>query len=172
MIADQKGGRIPSSGSVKKPVKELEKDLVKLRNDLIRYKDAVHGTTVWKEMTQHTVPHSLRPVDGFQKGDDLQLYKALTETRAIVFNHHKASSAPVEVRHCMKNPPSRLSSVFFLCVCVCSVPPDSLLLFSAHMLVLPPCARSSARDHFLREGIAHSDPERCELNRRRQRPRH
>jgi DNA repair exonuclease SbcCD ATPase subunit len=105
IIADQKAGRISSSGSARKPVKELEKDLVKLRNDLIRYKDAVHGTTVWKEMTQHTIPHSLRPVDGYQKGDDLQLYKALTETRAIVFNHHKASSAPAEVRYRIKDPP-------------------------------------------------------------------
>jgi hypothetical protein len=98
MIKEQKTSGMLSSGNLpSKPVKELEKDLQELRNDLIRYKDAIHGTDVWKQMTAHTVPHSLRHVDQFKTGDDLLLYKSLAETRSIVFNHHKASSAAPEV---------------------------------------------------------------------------
>ena len=97
VIKDQKAGVLPSGNLPTKPVKELQKDLQNMKNELIRYKDALYGTGVWKAMTAHTVPLALRHLDDFKKGDDVALYKALTETRSIVFNHHKASSAKPEV---------------------------------------------------------------------------
>ena len=97
-IKEQKSfGQLSSGKLPSKPVKELEAELQKLKFDLIRYKDDIYGTDVWKQMTEHTVPYSLRNIDQFKQGDDLLLYKALTETRSIVFNHHKASSAAPEV---------------------------------------------------------------------------
>lgn len=56
-------------------VKGLTKIVMRQRNELIKYKDAMFGTSVWKEMTAHTIPHSLRHLDQFVKGeDDKMLY--------------------------------------------------------------------------------------------------
>ena len=59
------------------------------------------GTSVWKEMTAHTVPLYLRHVDDFQKGqDDKNLYTKLKEVRKVSFGPwNPESSAPIP-KHC------------------------------------------------------------------------
>ena len=80
-----------------KSVPELERDLRKLENELIRFKDAIYGTAVWKNMTAHTVPYSLRHLDAFQEGDEVLMYTRLRDVRSIVFHPPKAATADPEV---------------------------------------------------------------------------
>ena len=38
------------------PIKKVQQSLLRLRNELVRFRDKVDGTNVWKNMTAHTVP--------------------------------------------------------------------------------------------------------------------
>jgi hypothetical protein len=58
------------------------------------------GTSVWKEMTAHTVPMSLRHVDDFQKGqDDKNLYTKLREVRKVRLDRRNPESSAPSPKH-------------------------------------------------------------------------
>mmetsp|Transcript_42070 Transcript_42070/g.132570 ORF Transcript_42070/g.132570 Transcript_42070/m.132570 type:complete len:581 (-) Transcript_42070:950-2692(-) len=81
------------NGTSAEEIKEHSRLLLKVEHELIKYKDLVYGTNVWKNMTAHTVPYSLRNRDSYNRRDDLEFDKNLYLTRKIVFDPIKASKA-------------------------------------------------------------------------------
>ncbi|EKX53545.1 hypothetical protein GUITHDRAFT_132660 [Guillardia theta CCMP2712] len=74
------------NGTSAEEIKEHSRLLLKVEHELIKYKDLVYGTNVWKNMTAHTVPYSLRNRDSYNRRDDLEFDKNLYLTRKIVFD--------------------------------------------------------------------------------------
>ena len=64
---------------------------------VIRERDAAEGTSVWKNMTAHTVPKWLRPLGEYNAIEsDHEVYTKLERSRRIVLNPSFASTAPRE----------------------------------------------------------------------------
>ena len=81
-------------GSESAELGALKLQLGKLERELIRYKDQVLGTSVWKNLTAHTVPMWLRQVNAYDPIEtDEVVYKQLERARKIVFNPSLASTA-------------------------------------------------------------------------------
>jgi hypothetical protein len=86
-------GTAPSRGTLE----QLKNSLARRERELVRYKDALDGTSVWKNLTAHTVPMWLRNLSAYDPIEsDHLVYKNLERTRKIVFNPSLASTASAE----------------------------------------------------------------------------
>ena len=86
-------GTAPSS----RTLEQLKDSLARRERELVRYKDAMDGTSVWKNLTAHTVPLWLRNLSAYDPIEsDHLVYKNLERTRKIVFNPSLASTASAE----------------------------------------------------------------------------
>jgi hypothetical protein len=87
--------RTPSSSDGMLPA--LREKLAKLERDMLRYRDSIHGTSLWKNLTAHTVPKYLRHVSKYDPIEsDTAVYTNLNKARTIVYNPSRASTASEE----------------------------------------------------------------------------
>ena len=75
----------------------LREKLAKLERDMLRYRDSMHGTSLWKNLTAHTVPKYLRHLSKYDPIEsDTAVYTNLNKARTIVYNPSRASTASEE----------------------------------------------------------------------------
>jgi hypothetical protein len=97
-IAAAEGSPAPALGTApSRTLEQLKNSLARRERELVRYKDALDGTSVWKNLTAHTVPMWLRNLSAYDPIEsDHLVYKNLERTRKIVFNPSLASTASAE----------------------------------------------------------------------------